>query len=73
MNIAELGDREGLYALDPVEKHRYTHLATQVFAGCEAPHLQALIGTNDESFWASKRAGLASTRSSRGIQDCWIA
>ena len=71
MAIAELGDREGLGALDPVEKRRYIHLATQVFAGWEALYLQTLIGTIDESFWASKRAGLATTLSSPGIQDFW--
>ena len=71
MAIAERGDREGLEALDPVERRRYIHLATQVFSGWEALYLQTLIGTIDESFWASKRSGLATTLSSRGIRDFW--
>ena len=73
MAIAERGDREGLDALNPVETRRYIHLATQVFAGWEALYLQTLIGTIDESFWASKRAGLAATLANRGIQDFWLS
>lgn len=73
MRIADQGDREGIGALDVVEQRRYGHLAVQVFSGWEALYLQTLIGTIDESFWASKRAGLADTFRNRGVRDFWAA
>jgi hypothetical protein len=71
MAITDRGDREGLDSLDAVEKRRYVHLAIQAFSGWEALYLQTLIGTIDESFWASKRAGLADTLTNKGVRDFW--
>jgi hypothetical protein len=69
--IVVRGDSEGIDVLDPVEKRRYLHLATQVFQGWEALYLQTLNGTIDESFWKSKRPGLADTLDQQGVRDFW--
>jgi len=73
MVIASTGDLEGLDALSEVEQRRYTHLATQVFAGWESLYLQRLNGTIDPSYWESKRPGLAETFTKKGVRDFWRA
>jgi len=71
MSIIVRGDSDGMDVLDAVEKRRYLHLAIQVFQGWEALYLQTLNGTIDESFWKSKRPGLADTLDQKGVRDFW--
>lgn len=71
MEIVVRGDAEGMGGLGDVERRRYLSLAIQVFQSWEALYLQTLAGTIEESFWGSKRAGLADTLSNQGVREFW--
>lgn len=71
MAIVVRGDSDGIGALSDIEQRRYLSLAIQVFQSWEALYLQTESGTIEESFWASKRPGLAGTLSKRGVREFW--